>query len=51
MCVIERVEKRAWWADIIARECFPRMYARGRARVSFWKSECGVRETFVLVLY
>ena len=40
VCVIEfDVGKRAWWADTVARECFPRMYARGRVRAAFWKRE------------
>ncbi|KAM5545230.1 hypothetical protein V8D89_001341 [Ganoderma adspersum] len=38
VCVIDfRAEKHAWWADTVARECFPRMYARGRVRAAFWK--------------
>ena len=40
VCVIEfDVGRRAWWADTVARECFPRMYARGRVRAAFWKRE------------
>ncbi|PIL29516.1 hypothetical protein GSI_08324 [Ganoderma sinense ZZ0214-1] len=37
VCVIDHPEKRAWWADTVVRECFPRMHARGRVRAAFWK--------------
>ncbi len=39
ICVIERAEKRVWWEETVASECFPRMYARKRLRAAFSKSE------------
>ncbi len=39
ICVIERAEKRAWWEETVACECFPRTHPHGRVRAAFSKSE------------
>ena len=48
VCVIDRAEKHAWWAETVARECLPRMYARGRVRAAFWKREFVGRRVVIL---
>ena len=34
---------RGEWAETVTRKCFPRMYACGRVRATFWKRECNVQ--------